>query len=72
MAGQICARHHRGRGSKSGKVVLKEHRETTGEAKTICLTADRTTISANGKDFAILKAEVLDALVRQLNRPDDS
>jgi beta-galactosidase len=48
------------RGSKDGKVVLTEKRETTGEPATIKLTADRTEIDADGEDVAILRVEVLD------------
>jgi beta-galactosidase len=48
------------RGSKDGKVVLTEKRETTGPAAAIRLTADRTEIDANGEDLAVLKVEVLD------------
>jgi len=48
------------RGSKDGKVVLTEKRETTGEPATIKLTADRTAIDADGEDVAVLKVEVLD------------
>ncbi len=48
------------RGSKDGKVVLTEKRETTGPAASIKLTADRTEIDANGEDVAILKVESLD------------
>jgi beta-galactosidase len=48
------------RGSKGGKVVLTEKRETTGETVAIRLTADRTEIDADGEDIAILKVEVLD------------
>jgi beta-galactosidase len=48
------------RGSKDGKVVLTEKRETTGPAVAIRLTADRTEIDANGEDLAILKVEALD------------
>ncbi len=48
------------RGSKDGKVVLTEKRETTGPAVAIKLTADRTEIDANGEDLAILKVEALD------------
>lgn len=48
------------RGSKDGKVVLTERRETTGPTTTIRLTADRTEIDADGEDVAILKVEVLD------------
>jgi beta-galactosidase len=48
------------RGSKDGKVVLTEKRETTGPTVSIRMTADRTEISADGEDVAILKVEVLD------------
>ena len=48
------------RGSKGGKVVLTEKRETTGPAVAIRLTADRTEIDADGEDVAILKVEALD------------
>jgi beta-galactosidase len=48
------------RGSKDGKVVLTEKRETTGPAVAIRLTADRTEIDADGEDVAALKVEALD------------
>jgi beta-galactosidase len=48
------------RGSKGGKVVVTEKRETAGPAVAIRLTADRTEIDANGEDVAVLKVEVLD------------
>jgi beta-galactosidase len=48
------------RGSKGGKVVLTEKRETTGAAAAIRLTADRTEIDADGEDVAVLKVEALD------------
>ena len=48
------------RGSKDGKVVLTEKRETTGPAVAIRLTADRTAIDANGEDLTILTVEALD------------
>jgi beta-galactosidase len=48
------------RGSKDGKVVLTEKRETTGPAVAIRLTADRTEIDADGEDVAVLKVEALD------------
>ena len=48
------------RGSKDGKVVLTEKRETTGEPATIRLTADRTEIDADGEDVAVLRVEALD------------
>lgn len=48
------------RGTKNGKVVLVEKRETTGKPTSIRLTADRTEINADGEDLAILCVEVLD------------
>jgi beta-galactosidase len=48
------------RGSKGGKVLLTEKRETTGAAVSIRLTADRSTIDADGEDVAIVTVEALD------------
>ena len=48
------------RGSKDGKVVVTEKRETTGPAVAIKLTADRTEIDANGEDLAVITVEALD------------
>jgi len=48
------------RGTKDGKVVLTEKRETTRGPESIRLTADRTEINADGEDVAVLKVEVLD------------
>jgi beta-galactosidase len=48
------------RGTKDGKLVLTEKRETTGPTVAIRLTADRTEIDADGEDVAILKVEALD------------
>ena len=48
------------RGSKGGKVVLTDKRETTGESASIKLTADRTEINADGEDIAVIRVEVLD------------
>ena len=43
------------RGTKDGKVVLAEKRETTGPPESIRLTADRTEINADGEDVAVLR-----------------
>jgi beta-galactosidase len=51
-------------GTKDGKVVLVEKRETTGEPESIRLTADRTEIDAAGEDVAVLRVEVLDSAGR--------
>ena len=48
------------RGSKDGKVILTEKRETTGDPVAIRLTSDRTEINADGEDVAVLTVEVLD------------
>jgi beta-galactosidase len=48
------------RGTKGGKVVLTEKRETTGNPESIRLTADRTEINADGQDVSVLRVEVLD------------
>jgi beta-galactosidase len=45
------------RGSKGGKVVRTEKRETTGKVETIALSADRTEIDANGEDIAVVRVE---------------
>jgi beta-galactosidase len=48
------------RGSKAGKVVLTEKRETTGKIAAIRLTPDRAAINADGEDLAILRVEGID------------
>jgi beta-galactosidase len=48
------------RGSKDGKVVIVEKRETAGPTVAIRLTADRTEIDADSEDVAVLKVEALD------------
>jgi beta-galactosidase len=59
------------RGSKDGKVVLTEKRETTGPAVAIRLTADRIEIDADGEDVAILKVEALDKEGRAVPTADN-
>ena len=50
------------RGTKDGKVVLTEKRETTtGKPESIRLTPDRTEINADGEDVAVLKVEIYGA-----------
>jgi beta-galactosidase len=48
------------RGTKDGKIVLTEKRETTGEPVSIRLTPDRKEINADGEDVSVLTVEVLD------------
>ena len=59
------------RGIRDGKVVLTDKRETTGAPATIRLTADRSTIQADGEDLAILKVEALDSAGRPVPTADD-
>ncbi len=54
------------RGTKDGKVVLTEKRETTGDPVAIRLTTDRTEINADGDDVAVLTVEVLDKEGREI------
>ena len=59
------------RGYKNGKLVLTDKRETTGAPASIRLTADRTTIDADGEDIAILTVEALDAQGRPVPTADN-
>ncbi|MGA8236442.1 MAG: beta-galactosidase, partial [Candidatus Sulfotelmatobacter sp.] len=58
------------RGTKNGKVVLLEKRETTGYPASIHLTADRNEINADGEDLAVLRVEVLDKDGRKVPTAD--
>lgn len=46
---------------KNGKKVLMKEIKTAGEPVSIRLTADRTTIKADGKDLSFIRVEALDA-----------
>ncbi len=59
------------RGTKDGKVVLVEKRETTGEPVSIRLTPDRTEINADGEDVSVLRVEVLDKEGRMIPTADN-
>jgi beta-galactosidase len=59
------------RGSKNGKVVLAEKRETTGKPESIKLSADRTTIDADGQDIAMVRVEVFDKDGRHVPTADN-
>ncbi len=48
-------------GRTDGKVVLTREIRTAGEPAKILLTADRSTISANGKDLSFITVSILDA-----------
>ena len=58
------------RGTKDGKVVLTERRETTGTAESIRLTADRKDINADGEDVCLVKVEALDNAGRAVPTAD--
>lgn len=53
------------RGYRGGKLILKQSRETVGEAARIQLTAERSVLRADGEDVAIVTAAVVD----NQNRP---
>jgi beta-galactosidase len=59
------------RGSKEGKVVLTEKRETIGQPNAIKLTADRSEINADGEDVAVVRVEVLDDQQRPIPTADN-
>lgn len=49
------------RGSKGGKVVMTEKRETTGSATKLLMAADRREVLADGEDVAMFTVAVHDA-----------
>lgn len=59
------------RGTKNGKVVMTVKRETTGAPAALRLSADRTTIDANGEDVAMVRVEALDAQGRPVPTAGD-
>jgi beta-galactosidase len=59
------------RGSKGGKVVLTEKRETTGKIAALRVTADRATIDADGEDVSVLRVEGVDEQGRMVPTADD-
>lgn len=59
------------RGRKSGKTVLTEKRETTGEPVSIRLVADRKEINADGRDISVLRVEALDKQGRPVPTADN-
>ncbi len=52
------------RGLKKGKDIISENIETTNDAKDIHLTADRSSITANGTDVSVVKVGLYDAFGR--------
>jgi beta-galactosidase len=59
------------RGRRDGQTVLTERRETTGPARKIRLTADRTEIAADRQDVVILTVEALDEKGRLVPTADN-
>lgn len=59
------------RGTKDGKVVLVQKRETTGSPAAIVLRADRSTITADGQDVSAIAVEVVDAQGRVVPTADN-
>ena len=51
--------------------MLTEKRETTGDPKSIKLTADRTEINADGEDVSVVRVEVLDEQGRSIPTADN-
>lgn len=58
------------RGSKDGKVVMTEKRETTSEPASIRLTPDRSQINADAEDVVVLTVEALDKEGRPIPTAD--
>ena len=58
------------RGSKDGRVILSQKRETSGPSVSIRLTADRNEINADGEDVAILRVEAFDTEGRPVPTED--
>jgi beta-galactosidase len=59
------------RGTKNGKVVLTEKRETAGDPVSIRLTPDRSEIDADGQDVSVIRVEVLDKEGRAIPTADN-
>ena len=55
---------------RNGKVVARETRETTGEPVKLKLTADRSTISADGYDLSYITVEAVDSKGRAVPTAD--
>lgn len=59
------------RGYRGGQLVLTARRETAGAAAGVRLSADRTTLNADGEDVAMLTAEIVDAQGRVVPQADN-
>jgi beta-galactosidase len=60
------------RGKRNGQVVLTAKRETTGKPASLKLTADRTSIDADGEDISVIRVAAFDAQGRAVPTADDS
>jgi beta-galactosidase len=58
-------------GYKGGAVALTAKRETTGPVASLRLTADRTTLDADGQDCAVIRIEALDRTGRPVPVADN-
>jgi len=59
------------RATGGGKVVLTKKRETAGTAAKIVATADRTRITADGRDVAVIQVSIVDAQGRPVPTADN-
>jgi len=59
------------RGTKDGKVILTEKRETIGAPASIKLTPDRTEINADGEDISVIRVEAFDQQGRSVPTADN-
>jgi len=59
------------RGSKNGKVVLTDKRETAGAAAKLVLRPDRVQIAADGEDLSVVAVEVVDMQGRLVPTADN-
>jgi beta-galactosidase len=57
-------------GWKDGKLALTEKRETSGPVVSLRLSADRTTINADGEDLAMLTVDAVDSAGRAVPTAD--
>ena len=58
-------------GGRTANSCLTEKRETTGPIAAVRLTADRTTINADGEDVVVLTVDALDSAGRALPTADN-
>jgi beta-galactosidase len=59
-------------GYKDGRLVVRDRRETVGAAAKVALSADRTRLTADGADLAVVTIAILDARGRPVPDAADS